>query len=120
MKSETTLLEIYKWLSEGKKIRRKDFDDAYYLHVVNGTIIDSYEDEVWYHFVNPSHWTLYQEPVEKVKWYKVIYKRKDAVRPSYCMMLFKSEDDFFAMNSNLKEDLDFFHMEEVENHLEKV
>lgn len=61
-----------------------------------------------------------QIPEEKVKWFKVIYKRKDALRPSYCMMMFKSEYDFFDGKGFTKDDLDFFHMEEIENQLEKV
>lgn len=113
MKSETTLLEIYKWLSEGKKIRRDDFEAGYFLQIINNAMYDSECDEVWYQFVGPEKWSLYQEPEEKVKWFGVTSFAKCQSRPYKTNGLCKSKDDYLTSVGAKESDYHWILLEEV-------
>ena len=118
MKSETTLLEIYKWLSEGKKISRYGFQVGYFLQVVNNVLVDNEGDEVLYNFIAPATWYIYQEPEEKVKWckvtwYKVTYFTKCQSRPYTTNAMYRSKQDFLNGTATEESDYHFIILEEV-------
>ena len=113
MKSETTLIDIYKWLSEGKKISRYGFKVGYFLQVVNNVLVDNQGDEVLYNFRAPATWYIYQEPEEKVKWFRVTYFTKCQSRPYTTNAMYKSKQDFLNGTATEESDYHFIILEEV-------
>lgn len=109
----TKLLEIYKWLSEGKKIRRDDFKAGYFLHIVNNVRVDSEGNEVLYNFISPETWSIYQEPEDKVKWFEITYYNKNQNRPNRSSHLYKSKEEFFEVVGSKESDYHFIILEEV-------
>lgn len=59
MKTKTTLLDIYKWLSEGKKIKSAIYGDKEFIHVQNNTLVDENGIEVvMCSFSHPEEWEI--------------------------------------------------------------
>jgi len=112
MKSETTLLEIYKWLSEGKKISRYGFIVGYYLQVVNNVLVDNQGNEVLYNFIAPATWYIYQEPEE---WFEVTYRLKgENTRPYSSNFLCRSKEDFLNHHVAKESDYEFIKLRKVD------
>lgn len=112
----TTLGDIYKWLLEGKKVKRKTSSETEkYVYLLYGTLYNDNDKAVCFAFQYPHEWEIYED---EVKWYKITFQTYSHSRP--CVhngSLFKSKEEFLTSMRLKEEQLFFFHMEEVINQL---
>jgi hypothetical protein len=62
MEKELSLTEVFKLLSEGKKVRNKNWAVGEYFQIVNNILVNKFGTFQDYVYIRPGHWYEYKEP----------------------------------------------------------
>ena len=64
--------EIMEALLAGEKLKGKDYNGSYFIHLKDGNMVNSNGDEVNVYFDVPTRYEIYKEPESKVKqkWFR--------------------------------------------------
>ncbi len=113
MKQETTLRMIYEWLLAGKKVRHFAFGACGFVHLVDDVTRDNLGNRINYSFERPNDWSLYLEPEEKKKWFRVASFHKKSPRPEIERELYNSKEDFLKTFSYREDQFHWIILDEV-------
>lgn len=111
MKQEATLRMIYEWLLAGKKIKNTVWSGKEYIFMQGENLVSNSGIETQCMFSTPSDWSIYQEPEEKKKWFKVIVWHVDNNRPDMEYDLYESKEDFLNVNGYREEEFHWIKLE---------
>ena len=82
------MAELFKALSEGKKVRKSYWPDGSFVHIVDGKVTDNHGGTpIVANFLDADSWEIFIEPKKPTKLYAYIEEEGD----SYVMYFYKAE-----------------------------